>query len=72
MDGCGVSSFLQLTPALAKKTILSIEKSLPLRLKDNYMLVPQASSAFETAFNLVKSLLSEKLTKRVSLLNQYK
>nr|ATY51919.1 CTD9 [Heliconius melpomene] len=70
MDGVGIGIFLQWTPALAKKTVLSVEKSLPLRLKDNYILVPQASSAFEAAFNLVKTLLSEKLKKRIHIITK--
>lgn len=69
MHGCGVAFFLQWTPALAKKVVLSIEKSMPLRLKDQYMLLTQAMPAFEAAFSLFKSFLSEKKRQRVSFLS---
>ncbi|XP_050675533.1 retinol-binding protein pinta-like [Leptidea sinapis] len=58
----------QFTPALAKKTVTSFEKALPLRMKAVHLL--NTPPGFETAYSLLKTFISEKLRNRFHVHNK--
>ncbi|CAH0726589.1 unnamed protein product, partial [Brenthis ino] len=68
LRGVGLSTFLQLTPALAKKFVTCIEKAFPLRMKGAYIL--HTPSGFETAFQILKTFLGDKLRNRFQVIGQ--
>lgn len=65
LAGISMGQITQMTPAFLKKALLIWQDGSPLRQKGiNYINAPQI---FQQLFNLIKSLLNEKMKKRVSL-----
>ncbi|XP_047544418.1 alpha-tocopherol transfer protein-like isoform X1 [Vanessa atalanta] len=64
VDGTGLdlTTLSQWTPALAKKCVTIFMKALPVRLKSSHLF--NMSPGYETAYNLFKIFLSEKLKNR--------
>ncbi|CAH0726588.1 unnamed protein product, partial [Brenthis ino] len=70
MKGAGFNAFLQFTPALAQKLVTCMEKAFPLRMKGVYIL--HTPSGFETAFQILKTFLGDKLRNRFQVIGQNK
>ncbi|CAH0726586.1 unnamed protein product, partial [Brenthis ino] len=64
----GLSTFLRFTPALAQKLVTCIEKAFPLRMKGIYII--HTPSGFETAFQILKTFLGDKLKNRFQVIGQ--
>ncbi|XP_050361954.1 alpha-tocopherol transfer protein-like [Nymphalis io] len=60
--GLDLNILSQWTPSLAKKCVTIFEKALPVRVKSSHIF--NISSGYESAYNLLKIFLSEKLKKR--------
>jgi hypothetical protein len=58
-----IAHILQCTPLTLKQMLLLFEKSLPVRLKAIHII--NAPSAFMSIFNVIKSMLTEKVKQRV-------
>jgi hypothetical protein len=58
-----IAHILQCTPLTLKQMLLLFEKSLPVRLKAIHII--NAPSAFMSIFNVIKSMLTEKVKERV-------
>lgn len=61
--------FFQITPSLMKKTTVYSEEAMPLRPKSSHVI--NAPSIFESVFNMMKPMMSEKQINRVSTINIY-
>lgn len=70
LEGVGMRTFSQWTPALVKKSVLISEKALPLRLKSSHLL--SVANGFETAYSIFQMFISEKWKKRVRNWNHFK
>ncbi|CAH0726590.1 unnamed protein product, partial [Brenthis ino] len=66
--GVGLGTFLQFTPALAQKLVTCIEKAFPLRMKGIYII--HTPSGFETAFQILKTFLGDKLKNRFQVIGK--
>jgi hypothetical protein len=63
MENITMAHILQLTPLVLKKLIMLLQEGVPIRQKAfHFINVP---SAFLTVYNLAKTLLTDKLKKRV-------
>lgn len=60
--------FFQVTPSLMKKMTVYSEEAIPLRPKASHFI--HAPSIFESLFNMIKPMMSEKQLNRVSIIKQ--
>ncbi|XP_026324459.1 retinol-binding protein pinta-like [Hyposmocoma kahamanoa] len=67
LDGVTIGHFLQMTPSVIKKMVVTTQNALPLRVKGNHYL--NTPVGFETIFNAIKALLSEKNHNRLYVYN---
>lgn len=70
LKDCTKKHFFQITPSLMKKMTVFTEESLPLRPKASHII--NAHSIFESIFNMMKPMMSEKQVNRVSMKNRLK
>ncbi|KAL4715096.1 hypothetical protein ACJJTC_012143 [Scirpophaga incertulas] len=68
LEGVSMGHFLQMTPTVMKKMVVLGEDALPLRLKGTHYL--NTPAGFETVFNAMKMLLSEKNKSRLHVHNK--
>ncbi|XP_034828357.1 alpha-tocopherol transfer protein-like [Maniola hyperantus] len=65
LNGVGIRTFSQFTPAVAKQTAAISEKALPVRLNSSHLL--NTSTAFESVYSMFRMILSEKWKKRFNV-----
>ncbi|XP_026324471.1 alpha-tocopherol transfer protein-like [Hyposmocoma kahamanoa] len=68
LDGVTIGHFVQMTPSVIKKMVVTTQESLPFRVKGNHYL--NTPAGFEIIFNAIKSLLSEKNQNRLYVHNK--